>query len=175
MISIGIDQSLNSTGVVTFNDDDHNILHASTINPPKNLDVFDKVIYISTTLTSIINNVPHTINHIALEGLAFHSRSSSKSTLAGVQFMIILTIRKLNLPFIIVAPTSLKKFATGKGNASKNDMIKQLPTNIVEQFDTFGFTVNETKGGVKRSKGYDDIADAYWLTQYKMLGNIDQQ
>jgi len=170
MIAIGIDQSLRSTGVVII--EDTKLLYVNTIQPALALDTFDCAIYISQTISEIINNLNKPIDHIAIEGLSFNSPGKYKSTLAGIQCLIITTLRQLKLPVIIIPPTTVKKFATGMGNATKNDMIKQLPDHVVKQFSDHRFKVNKTANGiVRRSKGFSDITDAYWLSQYVMLGN----
>jgi len=52
-----------------------------------------------------------------------------------------------NIPFIIVAPTSLKKFITGNG-AAKNDVM------LMETFKRYGVTILD-----------DNECDAYGLAQ----------
>ena len=59
---------------------------------------------------------------------------------------------KEGIPFEVDTPQKIKKFATGKGNASKLDM-----------FDAF---VMETKLDLEGVKQWSDIADSYWISRY---------
>jgi Holliday junction resolvasome RuvABC endonuclease subunit len=52
----------------------------------------------------------------------------------------------------LVPPSANKKFFTGNGKASKEDMINTLPKDVLEEF----------KGYKKK----DDLADAYALAKY---------
>jgi Holliday junction resolvasome RuvABC endonuclease subunit len=55
---------------------------------------------------------------------------------------------------IIIPPKTVKKIATGNGNASKDDMIEHLPKIVREEFAAIGY---------KKSTGLKDLADAYWI------------
>lgn len=66
-----------------------------------------------------------------------------------------------NIPVQTVAPTSLKKFATGKGNAKKEDMHEAFvkETNI---------NLHEALLGTKRKLGnpVTDLVDAYYIARW---------
>jgi crossover junction endodeoxyribonuclease RuvC len=59
--------------------------------------------------------------------------------------MFLLLLYDMEVPTVIVPPTSLKKYATGNGSASKERMVKAAQKE---------FTSSVTS---------DDIADALWL------------
>jgi len=65
---------------------------------------------------------------------------------------------KANIPFIVVAPTTIKKFATGKGNANKEKMYEcfteQTGVDLRKQLDT---TVEHP---------ISDIIDAFYIAKY---------
>jgi len=64
-----------------------------------------------------------------------------------------------------VSPPSLKKFATGKGNAKKEDMVAQFEKETgVELRDQMMIT-SKAKG---IPSPVDDLADAYFLAKYGM-------
>ena len=50
--------------------------------------------------------------------------------------IIKLLLYKQQISYVIVAPTTLKKFATGKGNSSKSKMEKAVYKNWKVEFDT---------------------------------------
>jgi len=58
----------------------------------------------------------------------------------------------------IVPPTTLKKFATGNGNAKKEAMFDALPSETKQVFEE----------KTLKSKGRFDVTDAYWLSKYAM-------
>jgi len=70
-----------------------------------------------------------------IEGLAFMSRNTtSLIQLAGLNYMIRHQMYKIGIPFLIVPPTSLKKFITGKGNAPKEFMLMEVYKRFNEEF-----------------------------------------
>ena len=74
--------------------------------------------------------------------------------LAGLNYCIRLLAKDRNINIEIVSPTSVKKFATGNGQAEKDIMIdawKRLDKNISN--------VNDIK--------IDDLADSYFLASFK--------
>lgn len=94
---------------------------------------------------------------IAIEGLAFGMRGNVTRDLGGLQFVIIAHLQEVMNKFVdIVAPTSVKKFATGSGRAKKEDMIENLPSEIHTYFINLG---------VKKTTGLSDLADAYWIAK----------
>jgi len=60
-------------------------------------------------------------------------------------------------PFLEVPPKSAKKFATGNGNASKQDMIVNLPPNVMQRF---------MEENYKKTTGLADLADSYFIGKY---------
>ena len=52
-----------------------------------------------------------------------------------------------------LAPTSLKKFATGNGRAQKDEMQQATPDEVLQMFSD-------------KYKKHDDLIDAYWLARY---------
>lgn len=62
-----------------------------------------------------------------------------------------------------VAPTELKKFATGKGNADKNRMWQALDGEVANLKDLLKWWASES-ADVKSP--ISDIVDAYWLARY---------
>ena len=80
-----------------------------------------------------------------IEDFAFAGRGNRTVDVAIVQTCLRLTLRAHGVPFIAVAPTTMKKFVLGKGKATKSQVVKA----IASRWD-FG-----TKS--------DHIADAYGL------------
>lgn len=84
---------------------------------------------------------------ILFEDLSFGSNDPSAQERAGLAYIIRreLWLRRRETPYILVAPSALKKFVTGKGNAKKELM-------MLEVFKRFGIDTSD-----------NNIADAVGL------------
>jgi len=60
---------------------------------------------------------------VFIEGFSYGSRGSSVYEIAGLGYLVRHYLYAAGIPFAIVPPTVLKKYATGKGNAGKPDML----------------------------------------------------
>jgi crossover junction endodeoxyribonuclease RuvC len=83
---------------------------------------------------------------VVIEGYSMHSVSRAVTGLAELGGVIRLMLWEQKVPYVEVAPSRLKKFATGKGNANKDLMLASA---------------------IKRGADVDDnnAADAWWLRQ----------
>lgn len=91
-----------------------------------------------------------------IEGLAFMARNTSALVqLAGLSYLIREKLYTRGVPFIVVAPSSLKKFITGKGNSPKDCM-------LMEVYKRYGITFDN-----------DNLCDAFSLAKIgtAILGN----
>ena len=142
---LGIDQSFTSTGW-WFGDDRNGI-----ITSDKSLDKFTRMKQVADSVSSLCDSLSAT--HVVLEGLPFMSRSNVTRDLAGLQAVILVELLdryEIDNTVIIIPPTSLKKYATDSGRATKTDMINSVPKEIRDKFTATG-------------KSREDLADAYWL------------
>lgn len=76
---------------------------------------------------------------------------AGKLTSAGFRAVVLLRLFELDVPAVLVEPTRLKRYATGNGRASKEQMIEAA----------------ELDGARPRN---DDEADAYWLRHLGRAG-----
>lgn len=60
---------------------------------------------------------------VVIEGFSFGSKGSSLYQVAGLGYLVRHRLWDAGIPFGVVPPTVLKKYATGKGNAGKPDML----------------------------------------------------
>jgi Holliday junction resolvasome RuvABC endonuclease subunit len=63
---------------------------------------------------------------VVMEDLAFSRNMGGTAERHGLAYIIRLALWRPKIPFVLVAPTSLKKFVTGKGNAEKNIVIREV-------------------------------------------------
>lgn len=177
---VGIDPSINSTGVCIHFDDDTYIYYIISSKMTKKMEKFshrcvkflpydktnytdleysDKETVKSINFSKLLNNIQWIIDEykpdkVIMEGISYGSVSgSSLADLAGLNYIIRMLLIKRNIKFIIVSPTSLKKFVCANGQAEKDVIIeswKRMDKNINDITD------------IK----IDDLADAYFLSNY---------
>jgi len=157
LIVIGIDQSYTGCAYTVFQDTE--MVDFDIIRADKTQDVYTKAIGIATKISEICTKYkPNSIN---LEGLAFGMTGNATRDLAGLLFTIV-TVLKLQhptIPYNIIAPTSIKKFATNSGKATKADIIAAVPDQIMDQFKNKNF---------KKTTGLADLSDAYWIARHTL-------
>lgn len=146
---ISIDQSYNSTGFCVF--DNGELVRHGLFRSSKALDIYDRAKQITHEIITLANS--HNINDIIIEGLAFSKMGNATRDLAGLQFVIIYAARMKGLNVTIIPPLRVKKLATGKGRATKDDMLNSLPDEVLALFSL----------SAKKSTGLYDLADAYWI------------
>lgn len=91
---------------------------------------------------------------IVLEGYSFASRSGQAHSIGELGGAVKLTLYRLGIHYAIVPPTCRAKFATGRGNASKNEVVS---------------AVSAKTGIVWAGKGADDMCDAWILEEMGLV------
>lgn len=153
MLVLGIDQSYNASGIVVLEGD--NIIHSGCFKSNKEFDRFGQAYEIAIHIANIVDAYKPDI--VAIEGLAFGMKGNVTRDLGGLQFVIVAHLQEVKKqPVKIVAPLTVKKFATGSGRAKKNEMIESLPNYALNEF---------LELGVKKTTGLADLADAYWIAK----------
>ena len=142
---IGLDLSLNGTGVVTL-DEEKNVLVQELITSSPKQQMEPRLIGIRDNIIKLIDD-PKQPKSVYIEGLSYASVGSSNAELAAIHYLVRIYLYEKNTDFSIVTPPQLKKFVTGKGNSKKSLMIKNVYKN-------FGFDTED-----------DNIADAYGLAR----------
>src|SRR5699024_327242 len=114
---IGIDPST-KTGIVIL-DNDGNVLLEEEITGTGDKDPKRMV----TLTNKIINQIKGQNSTICIEGFSYGSKGRGISFQFGLGHAIRNEMFKHDIKYINVSPGQLKKFATGKGNTSKDNMI----------------------------------------------------
>lgn len=178
MIYIGIDPSVNSTGLTIIDGDneyfyiikpnkltkaEENCQHAfGNLNYvlyqkngyDKNDKYWTKENIKLNNFLNIVKNLRTIVNSfdgikkVCMEGVAYGSRSNNLVDLAGLNYLIREALSDTDL--YICAPSEVKKFASGNGNCNKQVMI-DLFTGIHPQFSVL--------------PKIDDLADSYFLAK----------
>lgn len=163
---LAIDQSYTSSGIVVFNDT--LMIHAERFATNAELDTYDRAWEAATYMKRVADDYKPDI--VALEGLAFNMVGDATRNLAGLQYTIVLQMRKFgNYKVEIIPPNTVKKVATGKGNAKKEALLEHLPNDVKKYFIE--------KLGAKKTKGLYDLTDAYWIGQsaYQLYKKEEKQ
>jgi len=155
---LAIDQSFTSCGIVILNDQEVEYAEKYVSDPAKDMfarawEVAEHILYV---------HQQHQPEYVAIEELAFNAIGNQTRNLAGLQYTIITRLRYVEGKDIrVVHPTSVKKIATGRGNAKKDELLEFLPKQALNYFLSLG---------VKKTTGLRDLCDAYWIGQAAIQG-----
>ena len=148
---LAVDQSFTNSGIVVMKDSQ--MLHCETFKTDKAKDIYTRTWNIVQKIEQVFDEYKPDI--IALESLSFSSNGNATRDLAGLQYSAITYFRFIReVEVEIVHIGTIKKFATGFGNAKKIVLLEHLPIDVRKTFDELG---------VKKTTGLLDLTDAYWL------------
>jgi Holliday junction resolvasome RuvABC endonuclease subunit len=136
---MGLDLSLTSTGY-SINGETGTIA-VSTKNSERLYDIREDI-------TNIIKS--HNVDAVIIEGYAFSARNSQSHKIGELGGVVRLALYEMNIPYVEIPPTCRAKFATGKGNSAKTEVIS---------------AVSARTGIFWIGKGADDMCDAWLLEQ----------
>jgi crossover junction endodeoxyribonuclease RuvC len=115
----GIDLSLTATGFAT----------AAPGQKPALETIGFKKLSDEARLAAIVDAVLQRIKSprlVAIEGLALGSKTGLSAERGALHYMVRVALWESDIPFVIVAPSSLKKFATGRGVGEKSLVIREV-------------------------------------------------
>lgn len=135
---VGLDLSLTSTGVC----DDEGARRLQ-VPLPKNATETQRARRLRD-LSVLVDRACRDADLVVMEGHSFHSQNTHAHSMGELHGVVKVCLLQRGVPFVIVAPTQLKKFATGRGNADKDAVLVAAVNH--------GAKVNNT-----------DCADAWWL------------
>ena len=98
---------------------------------------------------SWILNESNTVG-VVVEGYAFSARNSQSHKIGELGGVVRLLLHEMEIPFVDVPPTNRAKFATGRGNAAKTEVIS---------------AVSARTGLIWSGKSADDECDAWLLEE----------
>lgn len=135
----GLDLSLTSTGwsCGTF----QTAIQPKTIGAQRLVEVREAILALVVS-----SNMPF----VVMEGYAFATRNSQAYSIGELGGVIRAAFWEWSIPFVEVPPTCRAKFATGRGNASKSEVVS---------------AVSARTGIAWSGKGADDMCDAWVLEE----------
>jgi len=145
-IVMGLDLSLTATGVVAV-DDNWRIVERRLITSTPKEENTPRLTKIAISIMLSVGKIRPDL--VTIEGPAFGiSKTTSIFQLGELAGIVKRDLFTTNFPFIIVPPSQLKKFVTGKGNAKKDLMLLAVHKKYGEDFED------------------DNLCDAYVLARY---------
>lgn len=119
---LGIDQSLTHTGVCLLDDEEVTLL--DTIVPPRGLHGVKRLLHIEEEVRQLLVLEPALV---AFEGYAYE-KTMKAHDLGEIGGVLRTLAARMDVAFIEVAPTALKKFATSDAMATKDAMMREAPS-----------------------------------------------
>lgn len=131
---IGLDLSLCKTGWALISG--NKLMDIGLI---KSSPVGDKPVEELIRVNGIVSEIMSVVDHycpeiVIIENLAFLAKGTSLTQLAGLSYLVRSALYSRKIPFYLIAPTTLKKFATGSGKGEKDHM-------LLESYKEFGVEV----------------------------------
>jgi hypothetical protein len=162
------------TGAVSF-DDAGTVIGAKIIEAGPAGDGWDGIspdrvrTWHSTTMAHLSGTLP---SFVAYEEVR-HMKGRGAVWIHGATALLHLACGRLNIPAFGMNVSAVKKFATGKGNALKPQMLAQVPGrargilwDATEQITTPGRDLPYTER--MREQRMEDLVDAYWVGRYAL-------
>jgi crossover junction endodeoxyribonuclease RuvC len=98
----------------------------------------------------IASLVPLDSEKVGIEWFSLASKGQAVSTLYGIGYAIRYALNEIDIPYLDITPSALKKMITGKGNSKKEIMIKEV-------YKKWGY-----------EHPSNNVIDAYALARYMM-------
>lgn len=118
---VGLDPSINATGVVIL-DDCANIIQQRTFSIKNSDGLFEQSLMDYEKEIKFIPNIVN-LGSVYIEGPAYQSAGQAILQMGAIHFFTRLYLFKKNVNYKVIAPGTLKKFVTGKGNSKKDLML----------------------------------------------------
>lgn len=136
---LGLDLSLTSTGYCFSGN------FGTITTPTKGAERLSRI---SNKIIDIIYENP--VDIVIIESYSFASRNSQAHSIGELGGAVRMRLWECGVSYVDVPPTCRAKFATGKGNASKNEVISSISART---------------GIIWSGAGADDMCDAWVLEQ----------
>ena len=158
---LGLDLSLTSTGVC-IGDDECVAYHSDSEDTQRLTDIRNSVLG-----TCLEENIKGGI----MEGYSYGSRSRAHALgeLGGVMKV---AFDEAWIPFVIVPPTSRAKFATGRGNAGKAEVISAVSYRTSRHWSGKGVE-DRIDAWVRREMGLQRLGQSQYLWSAENLKALD--
>jgi crossover junction endodeoxyribonuclease RuvC len=131
MLFVGIDPSINATGIIVL-DQDKNIIEQKLFSVKSEL--FEESLLKYEKEIRFIPNIVN-LGAVYLEGPAYQAAGRAILQMGALHYMTRLFLFKKQANYKIIAPGTLKKFVTGTGRAKKDLMLLKVYKKWGVEFD----------------------------------------
>jgi Holliday junction resolvasome RuvABC endonuclease subunit len=143
---IGLDLSLTCTGVA-------GIGWTETIKPPAKLRGPERLDHIMTGVHEFTRNADLVVVEGPSYGNQGQQRQSGHHERAGLWWLVAHALWRWEVPYAVASPASRAKYATGRGNAAKADVIRE----VTRRFPWFVGGEDEADAAVLAAMGADHL------------------
>lgn len=171
----GIDYSISSTSLTILTDGIITNIYA--IKAKKKQDVIGNLITLleypiyksqlerfDKLSNLFLNFIPSDIDAAYIEGYSYGSNVGVVFDIAEATGLFKYKFqKKFGFELIVVSPSQIKKYATGKGNSKKREMVNQFKLEQFDIYNSFGLMDENLE---KIVKPIDDICDSYFVSKY---------
>jgi len=153
---VGVDQSLTNTAFVCLNSEANIVSKVNIFTTPEDV-IEDRLQEIQDSLESFLGEVKP--EYVYIEGLSFQSKGQSVAQLGAIHYILRIFLYQKGINCKIVAPTTLKKFVTGKGHSKKELMLKEVykrwgvdldDNNLADAYGLARMALEDFIGGCER-------------------------
>jgi len=125
---VGIDSSLTNTGLVRLGDG----VQVRSIPTTKSGDSIADRLKRLDKVVSEVRGFSSGADLAVIEGPAYSSKSGAAHERSGLWWMIVSTLFDDGIRIVEIPPTSRSKYATGKGNAGKDEVLLAVSRKYAE-------------------------------------------
>ena len=118
---VGLDPSINATGVIIL-DNYENIVVQRTFSCNVDKNLFERNLIKYEEQISFISKIIN-LGAVYIEGPSYQSAGQVILQMGALHFFTRVYLYKANVNYKVIAPGTLKKFVTGKGNCKKELML----------------------------------------------------
>lgn len=115
---VGLDLSLTSTGVATVT---ATMTATERVTPPRGCTGTARLRHIRDAVTNRVAGVRPDL--VTVEGYSYGSRVTHAHSLGELGGVIRLALTETGVHWVAIPPATLKRYATGRGNADKHEMV----------------------------------------------------
>jgi crossover junction endodeoxyribonuclease RuvC len=141
---VGIDPSYNSFGIIVI-DQNGELIEQKLLKSTIKAEPEDRIMELEKAFEFIPNII--CLHSVYMEGPSYSSDGAYMLQMGALHYYLRIFFRKNNVEYKVIAPGTLKKFVTGKGNCKKNLI-------LMKTFQKWGVEFE-----------VDDLADAFGLAQ----------
>ena len=159
---MGLDLSLTSTGISI---NEKTFIITSKLKGAARL---------SEISTIILNScLEHQVRCVAIEGYSFASRNSQAHSIGELGGAVRMRLYENGIDYVEIPPTCRAKFATGKGNASKGEVISAVSAKTRLVFSGAGGN-DECDAWVLEQMALTKLGDSKWEWSKEQLSALDK-